>query len=138
MEKTKLGISVGLMGAALYFLGLFSSYIVAVLLAGYVLLFEDNAWLKKSAVKAVAVLAIFSFATAVVNLLPNAVNLINDFVAIFGGHFYLSFLSNLVGFVTTALNLLEKLLLLGLGLTALNQGTLPVPFVDGLINKHMD
>ena len=126
------------MGAALYFLGLFSGYIVTVLLAGYVLLFEDSAWLKKSAVKAVAVLALFSFATAVINLLPNAVSLINDFVSIFGGHFFLSFISNLVSFVTTALNLLEKLLLLGLGLTALNQRTLPVPFVDSLINKHMD
>ncbi len=55
VQKTKLGISVGLLGAAIYFMGLFSGYMVAVLLAGYVLLFEENEWLKKSAVKAIAV-----------------------------------------------------------------------------------
>lgn len=36
MQKTRLGISVGLLGAAIYFMGLFSGYLLAVLLAGYV------------------------------------------------------------------------------------------------------
>ena len=51
MQKTRLGISVGLLGAAIYFMGLFSGYLLAVLLAGYVLLFEENSWLRKNAVK---------------------------------------------------------------------------------------
>ena len=52
MQKTKLGLTVGLVGAGLYFLGLFS-FIPAFLLAAYVLLMEDNEWLKKTAVKMV-------------------------------------------------------------------------------------
>ena len=44
MQKTKLGISVGLLGAAIYFMGLFGGYLVAVLLAGYILMFEENEW----------------------------------------------------------------------------------------------
>jgi hypothetical protein len=138
MQKTKLGISVGLLGAALYFMGLFSGYMVTVLLAGYVLMFEENTWLRKAAVKAVAVMVLFSLASAVVNLIPNAMNLIDAIVSILGSHFYIAFISNLVSAVVTALNLLQKLVMLGLGLAALSQGTIAVPVVDKLLDKYMD
>lgn len=137
MKKTKLGISVGLLGAAIYFMGLFSGYLVVVLLAGYVLLCEDNEWLKKSAVKAVSVMALFSFLITVVNLVPNAISVIDYIVSMFGGNFYVAFLSNLVSAVVAVLNIIEKLVLLGLGVKALNQGTIAVPVVDNLINKYM-
>lgn len=137
MQKTKLGISVGLLGAGQYFMGLFSGYLVAVLLAGYVLLCEDNEWLKKAAVKAISVMVLFSFASAIVNLIPNVMSFIDSIVSMFGGNFYIAFISNLVNAVVTALNVIEKLLLLGLGVKALNQGTIAVPVVDGLINKYM-
>lgn len=120
MQKTKLGISVGLLGAALYFMGLFSGYMVTVLLAGYVLLFEDNEWLRKAAVKAISVMVLFSFVSAIVNLIPNAMSFIDAIVSMFGGNFYIAFISNLVDAVLTALNVIEKLLLLGLGVKALN------------------
>lgn len=77
MQKTKIGISVGLFGAANYFMGLF------------------------------------------------------------GGEFYIGFISNLVNAVVSALSIIEKLLLIGLGVKALNQGTINVPVVDNLINKYM-
>lgn len=137
MQKTKLGISVGLLGAALYFMGLFSGYMVTVFLAGYVLLFEENKWLRNAAVKAVAVMVLFSFVSAIINLIPNAMSFIDYIVSMFGGNFYVGFISNLVNAVVTALNVIEKLLLLGLGVKALNQGTIAVPVVDGLINKYM-
>ena len=137
MQKTKLGVSVGLLGAAIYFMGLFSGYLVAILLAGYVLLCEDNEWLKKSAVKAVSVMALFSFLVTVVNLIPNAISIIDYIVSMFGGNFYVAFLSNLVSAVVAVLDIIEKLVLLGLGAKALNQGTITIPFVDRLINKYM-
>lgn len=137
MTKTKLGVSACLVGAALYFFGLFGGYIVTVLLAGYVLLFEENAWLKKCAVKSVAVLVLFSLLTAVVNLLPNAINVIDEFVRIFDEFFHVEFISNLANFIVTVLNFLEKLLFLGLGLKALKQGDIKVPVVDKLIEKYM-
>lgn len=89
MQKTRLGISAGLLGAAIYFVGLFSGYLVAVVLTGYVLLFEENSWLRKSAVKAVSVMALFSLLITVLNLVPNAISFINDFTSIFGGSFYI-------------------------------------------------
>ena len=137
MQKTKLGISVGLLGAGLYFMGLFSGYMVTVLLAGYVLLREDNEWLRKAAVKAISVMVLFSFVGTIINLIPNAMSFIDHIVSMFGGSFYIGFISNLVNAVVTALNVIEKLLLLGLGVKALNQGTIAVPVVDNLINKYM-
>lgn len=137
MQKTKLGISVGMLGAVLYFMGLFGGYLITLLLAGYVLLCENNEWLKKAAVKVVAIMIIFSFWTTIVGLVPGAISVIDDIVSIFGGNFYISFVSNLVNAIVSVLNILEKLLLLGLGVKALNQGTIPVPAIDNLINKYM-
>lgn len=137
MQKTRLGISVGLLGAAIYFMGLFSGYLLAVLLAGYVLLFEENSWLRKNAVKAMSVMAVFSLLITVLNLVPNAIGFINDVVSIFGGSFYVAFLSNLISAAVAALNIIEKLLIFGLGVKALTQGTIAVPVVDNLINKYM-
>ena len=137
MQKTKLGISVGLLGAAIYFMSLFSGYMVAVLLVGYVLLFEENEWLKKSAVKAIAVMVFFSLLTAVVNLIPNVISVIDYIVSMFGGNFYIAFVANLVNAVVAVLNIIQKLLLIGLGVKALNQGTIAVPVADNLINKYM-
>ncbi len=137
MQKTRLGISVGLLGAAIYFMGLFSGYLLAVLLAGYVLLFEENSWLRKNAVKAMSVMAVFSLLITVLNLVPNAIGFINDVVSIFGGSLYVAFLSNLISAAVAALNIIEKLLIIGLGVKALTQGTIAVPVVDNLINKYM-
>ena len=137
MQKTKLGISVGLFGAAVYFMGLFSGYLVAVLLTGYVLLREEKEWLRKSAVKVLAVMALFSPMTTVINFVPSIMTFINCIVAAFGGNFYISLIANLVEAIVCALNIIEKLLLLALGVTALNQGTVAVPVVDNLINKFM-
>lgn len=131
----------GLLGATLYFVALFSGfysgYLVSVLLAGYVLLFEDNKWLKKAAVKAVSVMVLFSFASTTINLIPSAMNLIDSIVSIFGVRFYIAFIANLVNAILTALDILEALLFLRLGVKALNQGTVAVPVVDRLLDKYM-
>ena len=137
MQKTKIGVSVGLLGAVIYFMGLFSGYLTVVLLIGYVLLFEENEWLRKSAVKAVALMVVFSLAATVMNLIPNVIGVLDNLVSIFGGSFHIGFLSSLVYAVTEALDIREKLLFMGLGVRALTQGTIDVPAVDGLINKYM-
>lgn len=138
MQKTRLGISVGMFGAAIYLTGLFSGYVVAVLMAGYVLLFEENSWLKRSAVKAVSLMVFFSFITVLINLIPNAISCINYVASMFGGSFYAVFVSNLISALTSIIDIIEKILLIGLGVKALNQGTITVPVVDKLVSKYMD
>lgn len=137
MQKTKLGISVGLLAAVTYFMGLFSGYMLTVFIVGYVLLCEDNAWLKKSAVKAVVLMVVFSLVSAVINLIPNLMNFIDYVVSAFGGNFYIAFVSNMISAFTTALSILEKIVFIGLGVMALGEKNIPIPGLDGMIDKHM-
>lgn len=138
MQKTRLGISVGLLGAASYFSGLFGGYMITIILAGYVLLCEENAWLKKAAVKAVAIMMGFSLLGSLIYLIPNAIGVIDSVLNVFGGNFYLAFVSNIIDVLDKVLVLAEKLLFIILGLKAFNQGNVSVPVIDKLINKYMD
>ena len=137
MQKTKLGISVGLLGAAIYFMGLFGGYLVAVLLAGYILMFEENEWLRKNAVKAVALMIFFSLLAVVINLIPNTINFINNIVAVFGGNFSILILSRIVTVIISAIDIIQKILFIGLGMKSLSQGTIAVPIIDKLVNTYM-
>lgn len=138
MQKTKLGISVGLLGAAMFFACFFGGYTVAVILAGYILLFEENAWLKRSTVKGVALMFGFAVLSAVIYLIPNAITLIDSIFNVFGGNFYITFVSNIIDVVNNALGIIEKLLFIILGIKAFNQGTIIIPVIDSLVNKYTD
>lgn len=137
MQKTKLGISVGLFGAAVYFMGLFGGYLVMILLAGYALLFEQNEWLRKSVVKAVVLAVCFSLLTALINLIPDAISFIGDIASAFNASVYLPRVRSIIEAITDALAIIEKVLLIVLGVKALNQSTITIPVVDKLINKYM-
>ena len=135
--KTKLGISVAMMAAATYLLGLFSGYLALVLIAGYVLLCETDEWLKKSVVKAIVISLVFSVVSAVIGFIPNAISMVDDLVGIFGGHFSIGFITSFVSLINTALMVLEKLLFLGLAFMATSNKTIKLPVVDELIDKNM-
>ncbi len=136
MQKTKLGIPVGMVGAAIFFVALFSGYLATILLTAYVLWFEENAWLRKSALKAITLLISFSLLIALFNLIPNAISVINNVVVIFGGSFSITVLSRIVSAIVTILEFIEKILFIILGIKALNQGTITIPVVDKLIEKY--
>jgi len=134
--KTKLGISVGLLGATAYFLGLFAGWLPVLLVAGYVLLFESNEWLRKSAIKAVAICIFFAVLSAIIGFVPNAIKLIDDACRIFKGSFSIAVVSKIIDLTNTVLMVVEKILLLVLGFKALRQGTISFGVVDRLVAKH--
>ena len=137
MEKTKLGISVGLFGALVFAAALFGGYMSSIIILGYVLLFEANEWLKKSAVKAVATLVAFSFVTAVIGLVPDAINWVANVINTFGGNVHFEFINDVFSDIKGVISILKDLVFLGLIYKALNQGTIKLPVVDDLINKYM-
>lgn len=137
MEKTKLGISVGIAGAAICFVALFGGYLPAIVMAGYVLIAEENQWLKRTAVKAVVTLACFSVLFAVIGLLPDALGWIQSLVNVFNGSFSYDIVSKILYVVTDALDIAKTVIFLMLGVKALNMATIKVPFVDNFINKYM-
>lgn len=137
MQKARLGVGVGLIGAAMYFMGFFSGYLVAVIITGYVLLMEQDEWLKKTVVKALSLMILFSLCSAIVNLIPNVIACFNSLVSGFSGYLVISVFSRMASFVVSALDILEKVLFIILGILALNQKTIAIPFIDKMIDKYM-
>ena len=136
MQKTKLGISVGLLGAAAYLLTGFSGYTAALLIVGYVLLFEENEWLKKACVKAVALAVCFTVLSNAIGLIPDILGWVSSLANLFNGYFNYSVVSNIISLITRTLDIIRTCLFLLLGLQALNQGSVSVPVVDKLIDKY--
>ena len=134
--KSKLGISVGLFGAGIYLGNLVGGILVSILLLGYVLLFEENEWLKVSVIKATVLSMFFTFITMVVELVPRTIGTIDNLMRIFDGDFTMQFLSRLTLFLNYGIGLLEMVLFLLLAVKALNQRTMNIPVVDGMIKKH--
>jgi len=136
MERTKLGISVGLFGAALYFLGLIN-IIPVVLLAGYTLLFEQNAWLRKTAAKAVGIVVFFAVISALIGIVSNAQGLLLDVFSLVNVSIDLYWLSNILSICRTCVSFAQSLLLIMLGFRALMLVNVKFGFVDNTIDKHM-
>lgn len=137
MQKTRLGISVGLLGAAIYLVGLFGGYVAMVVLAGYTLLFESNGWLRRSAVKAVVLMVAFSALNAVLGLIPDCFSAIEEVVVLGGGEFQLVLLNHLFSALIQLVDVVKKVLFLVLGAKALRQSTVIIPAVDEFISSYM-
>jgi hypothetical protein len=141
--KTKLGISAGIIGAAVCFLGLFDGYVAMLVIALYVLMIEENPWLRRTVVKAVAICLFFSLLVAFINFIPNVVEFIRELLNIFNKQIegtLLSitlFMSKISNFAITVINIIKKIIMLMLGFAALNQGTVKFKSVDRLLSKHM-
>ena len=138
MEKTKLGISVGLFGAAIFLIALGGGMTPLLLLTGYVFFKEENVWLKKNAVKAIVVLLVYYIAYYALGLIPDVLGVLLDTVGLVGLNISLSFINNLVYILRDVVSVLRTVFLLLSGLTALNMGTIKISFVDNLIEKHMN
>ena len=106
-------------------------------MTGYILLAEENIWLRKSSVKAILTMAAFGVISALVSLIPNAMSIVNNICEIFGGYFYPTFISNIVDIINTVITVVEKLLFILLGLKAFDQGTVKVPLIDSIVNAYM-
>ena len=136
MQKTRLGISIGLLGAAVYFMGVLG-IIPLVLVAGYILLFEQNEWLKGCAVKAAVIYVLFALIPVVVGVIGDAFGFINVIIGWFPGTFRLSFPGEIDSLINIAAGLLRAVLLLVLGFTALSQGSVKTGKIDDIVNKNL-
>ena len=141
MQKTRFGLSVGLAGAILYFLGLFGGFFSVVLAAGYLLVTEDNIWLKRTAAKAIGTTILFAFISAVVGYFVSGLDGIKTLLLLAGIDnigIITTVVSMVNGFILGSVNILKFVIFLILAIKAFGQRTMFVPLVDNFINKHMD
>lgn len=134
MEKTKLGISVCLM-SALVFLSGYAGLTVIALIAGYVLLKEEDAKLKKYAAYTIALYVGFTLLGMCISALDNVVDIFNFNNWMYGSGFYDIF-GAIISFLTYIVSLAEKVLFGLFAVFAFLGKEIKVAFLDKFLEKH--
>jgi uncharacterized membrane protein len=135
MEKTKLGISVALTAVVVTLLGYYGGYVIGGIAIGYVLLQEQNEWLKKHALRVLALMLSFSVASTLLWLIPDVLNLFYSFMELFNVHIYINVVNSCFNFLGNVLSLLKTVVFVLLAYSAFTQKEFKVPVVDKLIEK---
>lgn len=136
MLKTKLGISIALVGAAMHFLGAIS-FTPAVLLAGYVLIAEQNEWVKRQAAKMIGVVVLFGLLSIAVGWIDDVVGVLNIIVRWFNSDVYLSVPANLTNLIRYIISIVKEVLLLVMGFRALGMKNVKIGLIDKPLDKFM-
>lgn len=136
MEKTKLGLPVGLMIALAFLLCLFGGYLPALLIVGYVMLREENEALKKGVLKAFALMIAFDLLIFVINLIPSVLTLPRSLLSGFGIGFLFNVVDGFFDFIVSIVSLAERVIFVVYALLSFQKGNAPkLPLIDKLINK---
>jgi hypothetical protein len=138
MEKSKLGISLCLMGA-LVFLSGYLGITALVLVGGYVLLKEEDQKLKKSVAYAVVMYLAFLAASMVISLIGNVFDILN-----FKSWMYsvdvisaiYSFIRAVLSTLSSILDVAEKVAFGLFAACALIGKDIKIAFLDKFVEKH--
>lgn len=138
MEKTKLGISVCLMGA-LVFLSGYAGLMVIALIAGYVLLKEENAKLKKYAAYTIALYVGFTLLSICIGAVSNVFSILN-----FKSWMYnvdvistiYSFITAILSTLSTIVSLAEKVAFGLFAVCAILDKDVKIAPLDKFLEKH--
>lgn len=138
MLKTKMGVSIALVGAAMYFLGAIA-FTPAVLLAGAMLIMEDNQWVKRQAAKMIGVVIVFSLLGIAVGWIDDVVSILNTIVHWFSKDAkYLSVPGNLDSLLRTIIGAAEEVFLIVMGFMALKMKEVRFGVIDKLLERFMN
>lgn len=136
MERTKLGITVSILASCMYFLPIFGGYTPTILLAGYILLVESNIWLRRVSVKALVVVIGFDLIYVAINLMPEILESVQEFLQIFDYDFEYQKVNLVIITLKNIIGLVKTVTLLCLGYKALRQEEVRVSFADRILNRH--
>ncbi len=136
MLKTKLGLPANVAAAVMYLVALFGGgYLAPLVLAGYILLFEDLNFVRRAAVKSIALLLAVSVINLVVYLIPNFVDMIQDMLWIFDETFDASTLDRLCVFTMDIVYLAQKVFFVLLAVMALFRKSIDIKPLNKLADK---
>ena len=130
--RTRLGITVGMLGAAIYVPALISPVVLG-LLAIYVLFLEENHWLKASAIKAVICYLGFFVVFQVIDGINYFLSIINRMMSMVHWYPDLSF----PGSITDALSICRIVFFLVVAFGALKMRDLRMDRIDEFVETHM-
>jgi hypothetical protein len=151
MEKSKLGISIALFSALLFFIGVMGGVLAVMIATGYVLFFEENLYLKKTTIKALVITIGFSIFSTLVMLLTQFIGS-EASVLLSNTRMYVDlsmpddynnivrFFTNMqfiTGFFNIIMRFLEILILVMLGFRTYKQKSLGLKLIDKILDKHV-
>ena len=134
-EKCKLGISIALLAAGMFFVGIVS-YLALIAVALYIFIRENNAWLKKVAIFAVILVVFFAAVNFVLSVISGAISLANVNINFIGN--IIPLLGKVFSVITSLVNIAEFVLLGLFGFMSLGGKSLNIGFINKLCNKHMN
>lgn len=134
MEKTKLGLPVGIVGAAAFLLFLFGGFTPGLLLLGYILLCETNTDLKNTALTAVVLALAFSLVNSLIGLLPSVVNLFTSLLGIFTVNVNTWLLDSIFSFFYQVVSLLKTVVMLAMAFLSFKGKVFEIPFLKKLFD----
>ena len=112
------------------------NFLPAFILAGYVLLFEGDSWLKKAAVKMTMLVIIFGILSVMVGMMQDVFSILNlTFGAIINKTIRVPL--NIDGILLEVISILRSGLLLIMGVKATVLGSVEIKFIDNSIDRNM-
>ena len=138
MEKTKLGISIEMLGVILYISVALFGYFGLLVVGGYIVFVEKQEFLKKCVVKAVVLMFSFTLLSTVIGIIPKILYFGVEANTFFDGiYLYLSGTYQIVGMILVVLNFVRMVLFVWLGVKAWKKQNGNIPMVDKFIEKYM-
>ena len=134
---TKLGIKTNILAVLMCTICLASGWLGALLVAGYILLQENDAFLRKTAIKALCVMALVALIDAAIDLLPAAISWLSVFMGFFGGSLYIGVLNTLCSWVTSLASLAQEVVLLIMAWQAFHNKEFAIKPLDNLVDNIM-
>lgn len=135
MEKSKLGISICLLSALAFLSGIAGILTVAVV-AGYILLREENKSLRSNAVSSLILCVLFTLLSYAISSVSNLISII-DFGSWMWDVEFFVFLKNLINALSLILSLAEKVIFALLAFFALFGKNVKLPIISKMVEKHL-
>ena len=150
MEKTKLGLSINLFAALLYFLAI-SGVLPIMIAGGYVLLLEESHQLKRTAIKALiftillsALVLLLTWLSQWLAMTSNIFNINISFYHFAGRidlplHYYLiRFLRFVPYSIDSIMRIIKILILASFGFRTYKQKDIKIKWIDNILDKHFE
>lgn len=136
MLKTKFGLPANIVAAVMYLVALFGGgYLAPLVLAGYILLNEELNFVRRAAVKSIALMLAVSLIQFVISLIPDFVNLIQEMLWIFDEGFDASVLERIEIFFGHMVNIAKNAFFVLLAVMALFNKSIDIKPLNKLADK---
>jgi len=136
MNKTKLGISPKAYAALTFIAGL-GGILPVLLMAGVVLLIEDNDWLKRTVAKAAAFLLIVSLVLAFIGCFDYIFVILGNILSIFDASYNFSTLNEIISLFENIIYFGTDICLIMFAFAAGSGKYVQIPVIDTFIDGNM-